>query len=879
MKDLHTILRRITIFLFCVFLFSHYDSWAQQIVHVSVIQKSTKWDKNHKKILKDEQYPSESYVVGFLDQNQAIWFYNQVKDGNIPEAEFESIAQAHGGSWQRTDEQGKAIIKGLLPNSKIVCIPLNGADPKIQENKQGECNFVFIHEYSEALEKELDEVLVKEEFKSLPPDTIAGEIIGKDIFRRRSPFAISPYLAKDNARFGLTPIFIAIEDPKDTLCFYRPFVKEGRNFHTTQSRRMDFDAPQHDTLSHKRSLDTTYLHNHVLDTLWFQWHVRKRDVNRHYRVLANYWCEDYNGAFFRDTIQIDHGRNINRLRFLDFKMDSMHIEIDKTRYHIEGKVQERNENLSLRLEFVYSKADLRPDSKSNYYEIRRLLREFGSIYRGGSEGNSYLNTQSVMAVGVASPDGREAGNRNLALRRANTVGALIRDSLSYHDHIIYRDSIAPWSAVADTLLEMGDTLKAMEIREIVRKFNNLDQQSIAVQNSKTLNYYGFLKDQVMPKFCVVKFSYRYLVKKILDKEDIIDKYEHDPEFRERDNKEHYQYEALFDYLKDRLPELEEQSKKAYYTLKEQENENMYNRPWPLAAYVYANTLLKKGHTDLDEEPYEGILWPFLKLDYVPKGTETAQRRRDHHFTQWWNDEAIVATMVGMYFQSGDILKARLMAANYFNKNLLKTKYKELKVFLDCYLAPDNIDIINAVAKTSTFNKAVIYAAQDEKRNPKALPYLRSALNILQGPEFSEDHRAVYLRAILKYRLNGPSNGLVGVLTPFIDENMSKSQEELEEEREIDKMDFRLDSLDAAKNGITMNFQTYMANKNKQFYGIDMVKACQMNPGYLEVLKWDGYFSDSYRKAFFFYWKRKNEGLTDEEIKDEWVKERDKNGKK
>ena len=871
-KYINKFCRIIVLLFFCVH--SHSGAFAQN-VRVTTKQVNITLGKDKKTVTKKEEIPvGQQIVVGFDSKDDAEAFKNKLSD--IPYLEIEDYLNQKGLSWGVTDNTGKVTIGPLRPAGRVVWIPSTGDDPIVWGFLNGECVIEQTNIQSDE-GKMLGEVEAKGDVKPLPPDTISGVVIGKDIFRGRSPYAISPDYAKDNARFGLTPIFICIENPQDTLCFYRPFVKEGKNFHMTQSRRMEFDAVRHDTLSHERSLDTTYFHNHVPDTLWFQWHVRKRDINSHYRVLADYWCEDYNGAFLRDTIQIDHGRNINRLRFLDFKLDSMHIDIDKKRYHIEGKVQERNENLSLRLEFLYNSAELRAESTSNRYEIHRLLREFGSTYRGGSDGNNYLNSQSVVAVGIASPDGKEAGNKRLALSRANTVWNLIRDSLSYYERINLRDSIAPWSAVADTLLAMGDTVKAMEIRDIIMKYHTLDQQSQAVQNSRTLNYHGFLKEYVMPKFCVVKFSYRYLVKKVLDREDIIYKYEHEPEFRERDNKEHYQYEALFEYLKDRLPELEEQSKKAYFTLKEYDLENERYRPWPLAAYVYANALLKSGRKDLDEDPFEGILWPFLKMQYTPKGLNTVQERRDYGFLQYWNDEAIVATMVGMYFQSGDIMKARWIAQNYFNKSLQKTKYSEFMTFLNCYVNPEDPDIIRAVAKTSTFNKAVIYAAQNEKKNRKKVePFLRMAINILQDSSFVNDHRALYMCATLKYRLYGPPMGLVGTLDPFIDSNIGKDEEEIKEDEKWEYVDFQLDSARAYRdNKVILKWNTW---KQKKIYGRDMVRACEMHPEYLEELKWDGYFSDSYRKAFFFYFKRRREGFSDNEIKQAWYLENKKNAK-
>lgn len=848
-----------------LFLFPLYVFSEPRTIRITVIQKTVTLNKS-KRTEKIETFPLyDQLILGFLSTRNAQKFVDAYNDGSVPETEVQDRGDVPS---VRTDLSGKTSLSLPLTGSVVWISSASGEAKRYGIGIDGEINIVDEVINGDEKETKLEEVVGKGELAVGGPDTISSEIIGKDIIRRRSPFKIPPDLACSYARFGLSPVFICVEDPSDTLCFYRPFVKDGQEYHSTQSRRMEFDVVKHDTLSHPRSLDSTYMQNHKSDTIWYSWHVRKKDIRRHYRVLADYWCEDYNGITFHDTIQIDHGRNRNKLRFLDFKLDSMHIDIDTKRYHIEGKVVSRNQKLSLPMEFLYNSADLRPESATNRNSIRRLMREFKGVL---TDESVYLDYSSVKAVGIASPDGKVAGNRNLALRRANTFKELMRDSLHYVENVQIRDSIAPWTAVADTLMAMGDTVRANVLRQIVSQYKDLDQQFIAVRNHPNLNYQEFLRTEIMPKFCQVSFSYSYQIKRQWDREEIIDKYEHDREFRDRETKEHYQYEALFDYLKDRLPELEEQSKKAYFALNEYEGENEYYRPWPLAAYVYANSLLKSGRTDLDDEPYEGILWPFMSISNVPLRNETYRVRRDHGFVQFWNDDAIVVTMIGMYFQSGDIMKARWMAMNYLNKSLQKTKYKDFMTFLNCYGNEEDPEIIKAVARTSDFNKAVIYAAQDEKKNRKrAEPYLRNALTILQDTVFQNDPRAKYLSANIKYRLYGPINGQVPLLDPFIDESEGKDSEEIEEDLKWELADFKQDSINAAKMGQTLKWRVW---KNQKIYGLDMVQACLMKKEFLEELRWDGYFSDEYRKAFFFYFSRKQEGLSDSQIKIEWHKAR------
>ena len=108
------------------------------------------------------------------------------------------------------------------------------------------------------------------------------------------------------------------------------------------------------------------------------------------------------------------------------------------------------------------------------------------------------------------------------------------------------------------------------------------------------------------------------------------------------------------------------------------------------------------------------------------------------------------------------------------------------------------------------------------------------------------------------------------MDPFFlaNDTVGKSKEEIEEDLKWDYKDFQLDSVAANKEGSLLDFKTW---KRRKEYGIDMLKACAMHPEYLEELKWDGYFSDSYRKAFFYIWRKKQEGFTEDQIKREWRK--------
>lgn len=829
-------------------------------IPVSITQKEV--TKKGKKILKTNEFPLHNQLVlGFDSQSSAQRFIEKVNKGDIIPTEYESYSR----SSAVTDNSGKAYLS-ILPNGRIVWINSTNSRAQLYPIINGECIIVDEQVFDSDI-TEMEEVRIKGENMGQGADSISSIIIGKDIVRPKTPFKIESIFAKDNYRFGMTPIFICIENPSDTLCKYRPFLKQGKDYNDTQHRRLEYDMMKHDSLAHPSSMSDKFLHNHKADTLWYHWHVRKKNPNLHYRVLADYWCEDYNGIIYRDTVQIDHGKNMNKLRFLDINLDSMKTGIDTTRYHIDGKIERRNVNLKLNFDFVWSKNYLKENSVQNDETIQRLVTEFGGAYY---DEQTYMDGQSVIATGVASPDGRVVGNRKLAHERAQTIAALLKEKIpALTFSPICRDSIAPWRAVADTLLALGDTVRANELYSICNTYHDMEQQWLAVQKNPILDYKNYLKDEIMPRFCVVSFSYAYIVSRTLNYSEVVQKYEKDDRFRNRATKEHYQYEYLFHYLRNRIPELEKQSKMAYENLKEYEQENEYNRPWPLAAYVYANCLLKSGRTDLDDEPYEGILWPFLRKDIPPLNQDSVRVMREHQFRQYWNDEAIVTTMVAMYFQSLDILKAKWVAKNYLNHR--KKKYESFMTFLNAYDNESNPKVIKAVAATSKFNEAVIYAAQDEKKNRKiAEAYFKRAISILDDNAFRDDHRAYYLKANLKYRLYGPNNGQVALLDPFFlaNDTVGKSKEEIEEDLKWDYKDFQLDSVAANKEGSLLDFKTW---KRRKEYGIDMLKACAMHPEYLEELKWDGYFSDSYRKAFFYIWRKKQEGFTEDQIKREWRK--------
>lgn len=798
-------------------------------------------------------------LCAFFEKKDAEAFLKYVKGhsygGVIAFEEADLIQYKEDGhvvnGEKRTDDNGKAYMMELLAGSWIVCVPRGGEEPEMRQiSGNNTCNFSIMKRVGDQNLEEVEssgKMTVKEWKKVKSPR------VGNHITQPPTPYPIAANQAKDNGRYGMAINFLGL-DGGDTLCHWRPFIKDGVDFHTTQHRRMGFEMIDsfnivHDKLG--RFVSRWPLRNHEADTVIFSWDLMLPQ-GKYYRALADVWAEDYNGYFFRDTVELFDGYSPEPLRFLEFAVKD--IPIDVSRYKMEGKMDEHESNMSLHFGFLNGQAELDPNDSINNIEKEKLLAAFLPAYRDPD--NTHF---AVKLVGKASPEGSYATNSRLSTDRAKTIANWLSQQSGYYGANT-ESLVATWNEVADTLEALGELQKAEDIRVITRKYKTIEQQGSHVI---ALPYYKpYLYDKILPKFRVVNFSFNYVVKRPLEQDEVIGNYETDPNYR-RTIKSGYEYMFLFEYLQKRPQELAEQARQAYEHIREFEyihGSTTKPRPWPLAAYHYSRCLtqLHKPNTD--------ILGPYFHKAYGPN--RNFETREFQH--QWWNDEAITIAEIAAYCGKGDYGAANFIAANYLPEN--DDRFKNLRLFLTCY---DNHykdpEVINAVAMTSSWNKAVIYAAQDEESDTINLRYLRMAFNILSDSALVNinDPRVLYLRGTVGFRIFNVKN-----TQKYYDGSYFTPNKEFDEEAWI--KEFKKQNPEQGDHSIAFYlnlekedfFKKYPKGKSK--WGNDILCAClQDSIQYLHILRFDGYFNKAFRKAFNYFWRGMREGQDIFTLQEKW----------
>ena len=622
---------------------------------------------------------ASAQLFGFFEKKDASAFLTKCKAGDFSmfdEDDFEKyIAEGHGiDGYVLADNDGKAFMQ-LPQDGWIVCIPRSGDDPVMQPvMRDNTCRITIIAKISDTT---LDSVSVDAKAKAVAWKKVKTPRVGNRITQVPTPYPIPAKLAKDNGRYGMAINFLGL-DGGDTLCHWRPFIKDGVDFHTTQHRRMGFEMIDsfnivHDKLG--RFVSRWPLRNHEADTVIFSWDLMLPQ-GKYYRALADIWAEDYNGHFFRDTVELFDGYSPEPLRFLEFAVKD--IPIDVSRYKMVGKMDEHESNMSLHFGFLNGQAELDPNDSINNIEKEKLLAAFLPAYNDPS--NSRF---TVKLVGKASPEGLYSTNSRLSAERAKTIAIWLSQQSGFYGADT-ESLVATWNEVADTLEVLGELQKAEDIRAITRKYKTTDAQNPHIAS---LAYYSYLKEKVLPKFRVVNFSFNYIVRRPLKQDEVIHNYETDPNYR-RTIKSGYEYMFLFEYLQKRPQELLEQARQAYEHIREFEyirGSSTKPRPWPLAAYYYSRGLTQQ------RKPNTSILGPYFHMVYGPNN----KRQTEEFQVQWWNDEAITIAEIAAYCGKGDYGAANFIAANYLPGD---ARFNDLRLFLTCY---DNHytepKVINAVA--------------------------------------------------------------------------------------------------------------------------------------------------------------------------------------
>lgn len=259
------------------------------------------------------------------------------------------------------------------------------------------------------------------------------------------------------------------ENLGDTAYMLDPMVFAGKRYLMTAQRQFRGmllrDTVEHFRQNTERIFSETLVNPPSLllspkagtVTLPFIW--KMPDQSRFYRIVHNEYLHDH---IHTDTLQAeecDCERQIP-LQFLRVASQPAGFdcpprkqvntsELVSFRPRSRGELQDATYQLSLSFDKNSHRLDL--SLGTNQEQLDSLVQKAFDITHS-EEGNSI---QQVGIVGISSPEGRYEGNIDLAHRRSESIISRLRAmggaDLRYARFEILKDSVAPWSAVADLI--------------------------------------------------------------------------------------------------------------------------------------------------------------------------------------------------------------------------------------------------------------------------------------------------------------------------------------------------------------------------------------------------------------------------------------------
>ncbi len=734
-------------------------------------------------------------VYGFFDFPKAEAFRKKLVD----DLTYTPNWQSDCDRFTQTNDEGLADIE--LPLNGVVVVRPSFGNPYLEHiRNRMEVKVTIKNDEGRMMKTLMTSAKQKRRNKPRP-----NRRVGNKITIGPQSFLLYDSETRSNARAGLAPIVTVLESYDsihgtiDTFEVMRPFIKDGRAYHRSQERRMGYDL-KHDRLNAFRS--NHFMETREEDSIIIHHVLYPVERNKHYKVDATKWFEDYNMVYSSDSVCLSEGYDQEPMRFLEF--DMVNIDIDKTRYEKIGRPEMRNDKRELHLNFVVGEARLDPNDSTNFEQLNQLKQDLGR-YINDKDGD----ISSAVIRGQASPDGGMAVNARLCAQRAQYLrGELTSAYPSLSSKTTVTSDVATWGDVADLLERDSLQEYAMQVRDIVNAVRDTRSQELRI---RALPFYTYIKEKVLPRLRVVEFSFNYYTRRVRTVEEVYNLYDTDPGYRNGTKEQDYEFYMLFDKVKNSPKELETLAQAAYKSVKETGS----GRQWPLAAYHLAQCYLKRDHIDTL------LLKPYLSW-YM--GPNYEKRDFNQQLEGWYNDEAIVCAQIAMLCKAGDYTMADSIAANLLPDS---PKFAKLRLFLDCLNEGWNEPRVrDSVASTSPLNKAVVYAAQDDPDVDNS-GFHKAALYVLQDSTQvnPKDPRVKYMEAILRFRLEQTN-------------------------KEVKKF--------ADRNFIYDEYYDEADGFPRADWGVPMVECARMDEKYVKMLQYDGYFTKAYREAFNAYWKKLKE---------------------
>lgn len=431
---------------------------------------------------------------------------------------------------------------------------------------------------------------------------------------------------RENSRIVVQPYWLDGPDlgENKVFAYAKPVVLDMSEYDCTQTRRMNFDKYQFDSLSNYFINDSSEANiiprnDSIFISLQDTVSGYNPDESYPYPARAIICAEDYNERYFIDTLHIDEGERITYMKFLDFKYDK-NFDLDMDDFK-EMQVVSRMPSppIEKQLNFNVGQATINYSDTMNTRLLKELEYEFTHLCDG--EG---VILKQMQVTGFASPEGVLEDNKRLARQRADFALSLVRNNLpSRFRNNIYdpKSEVRGWDEVEKMMRQDSLYAEADIIKTIIDAYpGDITKQFNAIKNS---GYYDLIRERkYLDRLRSVRFDYILLQDRTKSPQEIRQEFESglDASF----NRAQY-WELLNsiihmpDTVSDKQHLLEEASRRAYenarYTIDDNKKwgyeDTLYNDGrWALAANIYATCLINREVSD------PTILAPFINTDKI-----------------------------------------------------------------------------------------------------------------------------------------------------------------------------------------------------------------------------------------------------------------------
>lgn len=610
-----------------------------------------------------------------------------------------------------------------------------------------------------------------------------------------------------------------------------PCLVDGEQYHKTQRRKMGYDPVVNDPLDRYVQSDTMVSHTPTYLHIRGQMSNIKPDA--FYPVWAYKWCENYKSLISSETKLLNLGYRTDRTKFLDFEFPD--IAIDKEYYKRDPHVDLTETAHELRIEFIRGQSEISPNDSAGLQKLEDIIQAIGKIV----DPKSGAQLMSINIHGYASPEGGWATNDRLSKSRAVYLKQRLVSQLGLNSSDIESEgSVMSWKDVVSQLridsLNSEDIDRANLLEEIIAS----SKDETSVENKlRSLPLYNYLRDNEEKYYKPLRrvtISYIYAVNRPLTEEEIIRKYE---ETKSADFA--YQYQVLFDYLIDRPEELGNIAKTAMREVPEPRT----GKPWTLAAYYLAKSYTARNMCDTTIlSPYISITgeecykaFPGSYVQWRGKSKLDARHILEGDTIQRINDPGIVVQQISMFVQANKISNALNLATHMLPKENPLFQQPIMMLEAKCKKKYNDEEYREKIANTSDWNKVVVYAAQDANKIYDEKFWKESWMLLNDSSKFHmQAARELYMKAILAYRLY----------------NSAKSWNQ----RKDDKTPVPTTFFDMGSHSI---YDAPPFEDDSFPWGAYMIKACEMEPSFINLLKFDGEFNQNYRDGFAKFWNRKH----------------------